>query len=1751
MKIPIHTNQSHHSSRFIVPRVTTIILALAAMFFAAFSASAALTTYSWQRFLDYKQPGNDNSGNGHPISGGFTGNGESPFGTEPQLYNIEVGGPLGPDGIYSYASIRSRANANGNQGCAFEEPFPVSAQTYAGATKTNTTAWGNLFQTNSNWAVECWALPTRIGGGSGVGAIFYTGLNRNNRSVGLQQGVIMEAINGTDRANQAQNDGHVWLRCHAACPPNQVDTNGLPQDFYIGPPILWKTPTNAAWMHIAVVRDEAAGLVSWFTNGVLVASTNSSRVVWTNQFASPGFAGLQDSGWDSPISGGIGVDTGARPFEGYIAELRWSYFTPGTFSLTNLLTRRAAPGSTTLYSGPAVVNHPQSVTVWAGAAAPFTVTAATDTDVTYQWQRGAVNIANATNRAYALENTSVGADNGAQFRCILSKGVLSATSTVATVTVVANSASLANGYSNAVMSQASLVAYFPMDGSTGSVLNNSKEPARTGGISNAPFARFSGNTNFAAGNQALALNSPNLEYAGGFGLATNQHGYVEIAGDNAAFNFANSGGNGTISCVVSLDGSARQALSTELLTFLSSGTTFNSFDYYNFAGDINGNLYFQSSGSGGQRIWSVPGGLIGKRTHLVFVFSNTTNITAYANGLNLGTRTINGFGNTPPSLIQPITIGKRGGEAADNTGYFKNAWRGTVDDLAIYSTSLSASTIAAQYYTLVNGTAAAGPSVVSISPSKSLYVGYPVQVLNVSGGGSPPLSYQWRLNGVAVAGSTNSSASVPSLAAGTYTYTVVITNAVAPFATTSAPVVLTVVAPTGYGAKVYASSGGGPRAFYPLDETSGTTILDWAGTHDGVISGGYQLGGVGPVGGTGSIKMFGTNILNPLTQIDTSSAVTVPYYPELNPENGGNFTHEFWYKPDNTNISSCPVSSTYAIGVNKAGMSTIIGNGVRGIAQTTINNWTMIYGKYNNVNQGVSQNGTGGQIPSVAGEWQHIASVADGNNSTVTIYVNGQPDFTQNVGYSQHPLDASTTGGVNQNYFAPLTLGNYNLGTFPMQGSLSQVAIYDYALNFNDVTNHTSQIWTQAFITLQPVAVTAVESLGTVQLTANALGVPNNYQWYKNGSPLVNFPNLDGSSHYPLITNTGGASQGVISKKLVINQPKTNDTGVYFLQVINPLNAGGFTNTVSVNVTITPDTTVPFITAASARGTTISGPVLDEATAGSGNPTPAPLNLVEVNFSKRMDPGSATNVANYTISGGVSVTNVVQATSVADTKFGGDYRAVGLNTTGLTPGGSYTLTVANVYDQATFSNKIGTTTIPFTAPILQTGKAVWNYYYRLGTGNFTSLQQGTNGGFPYVPQYTVALTNMSSDSINPGQNLGNVSTFSGQGDNYVSTITAWATPTNTGYFEFFVNGDDAARLYLNPSGSDPAGAQWIGDAFSGTTKFNDVYAIPTHYLLTAGQAYFLQIVSTEATGGDSARAGWRYLGTVDSAYDGSGANGAWIVNATNLPAIEGQFLSAYTVAPISVAAPSPSTVVAAAGANAAMNVVGSGGTSPLTYQWLQNGANASSTTRSNLFLPVAFANYSSNWTVRVSDGLTTVTSTAAALVPPGGVTFTSNPTNKARPQGVATSVGAVATTTSGRINYQWQLSGANVTGANYGNATSQVVSGGGNLTIASMQPTNAGPYTLVANDGWYSLSVTSTPGVLTIAQNPTITNSVSGSILSMSFPSEVGPSYVVEFKNALTNGAWNLLQTNVGTGGALTVPVGTTNTQRYFRLRMQ
>ncbi|MDP9339571.1 MAG: malectin domain-containing carbohydrate-binding protein, partial [Acidobacteriota bacterium] len=91
------------------------------------------------------------------------------------------------------------------------------------------------------------------------------------------------------------------------------------------------------------------------------------------------------------------------------------------------------------FTAPAITTQPASTTVAAGQKATFSVTAAGSTPLTYQWQRGGSAISGATASTYSTAATS-SADNGAQFRVVVSNSKGSVTSNTATLTVTSTSA---------------------------------------------------------------------------------------------------------------------------------------------------------------------------------------------------------------------------------------------------------------------------------------------------------------------------------------------------------------------------------------------------------------------------------------------------------------------------------------------------------------------------------------------------------------------------------------------------------------------------------------------------------------------------------------------------------------------------------------------------------------------------------------------------------------------------------------------------------------------------------------------------------------------------------------------------------------------------------------------------------------------------------------------------------------------------------------------------------------------------------------------------------------------------------------------------------------------------------------------------------------------------------------------------------------------------------------------------------------
>ncbi|MBI5471266.1 MAG: VCBS repeat-containing protein [Ignavibacteriae bacterium] len=84
---------------------------------------------------------------------------------------------------------------------------------------------------------------------------------------------------------------------------------------------------------------------------------------------------------------------------------------------------------------PVVTVQPTNRTITAGQTATFSVTASSNTAMSYQWTRNGSVIPGATLSAYTTPVTTA-QDNGAAFRCIVSNSSGSATSNIATLTVV-------------------------------------------------------------------------------------------------------------------------------------------------------------------------------------------------------------------------------------------------------------------------------------------------------------------------------------------------------------------------------------------------------------------------------------------------------------------------------------------------------------------------------------------------------------------------------------------------------------------------------------------------------------------------------------------------------------------------------------------------------------------------------------------------------------------------------------------------------------------------------------------------------------------------------------------------------------------------------------------------------------------------------------------------------------------------------------------------------------------------------------------------------------------------------------------------------------------------------------------------------------------------------------------------------------------------------------------------------------------
>jgi hypothetical protein len=159
----------------------------------------------------------------------------------------------------------------------------------------------------------------------------------------------------------------------------------------------------------------------------------------------------------------------------------------------------------------------------------------------------------------------------------------------------------------------------------------------------------------------------------------------------------------------------------------------------------------------------------------------------------------------------------------------------------------------------------------------------------------------------------------------------------------------------------------------------------------------------------------------------------------------------------------------------------------------------------------------------------------------------------------------------------------------------------------------------------------------------------------------------------------------------------------------------------------------------------------------------------------------------------------------------------------------------------------------------------------------------------------------------------------------------------------------------------------------------------------------------------------------------------------------------------------------------------------------------------------------------------------------GRPALTVQPHSQVAAPGAAVTLAAMAAGVQ-PLAYQWQYNGTNVAGA----TTAQ-------LTLPDVQLSSAGIYSVLVTNA-FGVAVSSN-AMLTVLVGPStiVTISLAGTNISISFTSQLGSSYVLEYKNALGDPAWTPLSPAAAALGGPMVLQDTNAlaSSRFYRLRVQ
>jgi hypothetical protein len=271
----------------------------------------------------------------------------------------------------------------------------------------------------------------------------------------------------------------------------------------------------------------------------------------------------------------------------------------------------------------------------------------------------------------------------------------------------------------------------------------------------------------------------------------------------------------------------------------------------------------------------------------------------------------------------------------------------------------------------------------------------------------------------------------------------------------------------------------------------------------------------------------------------------------------------------------------------------------------------------------------------------------------------------------------------------------------------------------------------------------------------------------------------------------------------------------------------------------------------------VTKPVLVSA-ASSGD-----FKTVTLTFSEAVEAGSATTLANYSVSPNLAVT----AASVKK-------NVVTLTTAAQTPGAvSYTVTVNNVVDTSKNAVAANSAASFYSFLNVKDGVLKFSFWGAINGTPVDNLYQDPR--WPASPDMTAAVFAFNSRDALPNDSK----------DNYGASMEGFLTPAESGNYRFFIYSDDASQFFISSDDKEANLAQ-IAEETGCCNFFTEPDSARTSepVALTAGKKYFVRMVYKEGGGGDYGQIAWRKEGDTTAAGRLTPIPGKFLSSAVDLPA---------------------------------------------------------------------------------------------------------------------------------------------------------------------------------------------------------------------------------------------------------------------------